>query len=118
MPCPSSPKCVSSDATDRRHSIAPFKIIVKPEDGWAVLVEEIAELPRTMLVTATDAYLHAEVKSALFGFVDDLECHLRPDLNMIALRSSARLGYYDLGVNRKRIEKLRQHLRARGVIAS
>ena len=58
----------------------------------------------------TDDYLHAECRSALFGFVDDLELHLRASDGIIAVRSASRLGYGDLGVNRRRVESLRSAL--------
>jgi uncharacterized protein (DUF1499 family) len=51
-----------------------------------------------------------------FGFVDDLELHLRPQENAIAVRSAARLGYSDFGVNRRRVENLRNAVRRRGAI--
>ena len=68
------------------------------------------------IISLTDEYIHAECTSAVFGFVDDLELHLRPQEKLIAVRSAARLGYSDLGVNRKRVESLRAALRERGVI--
>jgi len=64
----------------------------------------------------TDDYLHAECSSAFFGFVDDIELHLRSAQGVIAVRSAARLGHSDLGVNRKRVEKLRSLLTQQGVI--
>lgn len=76
----------------------------------------VASLPRTKIVTASDDYLHAECSSAIFGFVDDLELHLRPAQKVIAARSAARLGRSDLGVNRKRVENLRSLLRQQGVV--
>ncbi len=76
----------------------------------------MVNLPRTRIVTETDDYLHAECRSAFFGFVDDLELHLRPTQGIIALRSAARLGHSDFGVNRKRVENLRLLLRNQGVI--
>ena len=68
------------------------------------------------MVTATSDYIHAECSSAVFGFVDDLELHLRPAQNIIAVRSAARLGHGDFRVNRKRVEKLRSLLVQQGVI--
>lgn len=76
----------------------------------------VAGLPRAKIIRQTDNYLHAECSSAVFGFVDDLELHLRPEQNLIAVRSAARLGRSDLGVNRKRVEKLRSLLRREAVI--
>jgi uncharacterized protein (DUF1499 family) len=61
-------------------------------------------------------YLHAQCASALFGFVDDLELHLRASANLIAVRSASRVGHSDMGVNRRRVERLRAALRARGVV--
>jgi uncharacterized protein (DUF1499 family) len=66
-------------------------------------------------VFESDDYLHAECRSAVFGFVDDLELHLRRQSNSIAVRSASRLGYRDFGVNRKRVERLRAVLAAQGV---
>jgi uncharacterized protein (DUF1499 family) len=78
----------------------------------------VAKLPRTRIVTDAEGYLHAECRSALLGFVDDLELHLRPADAQIAVRSASRLGYSDMGVNRRRVEALRAALAARGVIRS
>jgi uncharacterized protein (DUF1499 family) len=70
-------------------------------------------MTRVRIVTATDHYLHAECSSALFGFVDDLECLLDAEAGVIHLRSAARMGYSDLGVNRRRIETLRERVNRR-----
>ncbi len=74
------------------------------------------ELPRARIVEETEDYLHAECRSALFGFVDDLELQLRPSESIIAVRSASRLGYSDFGVNRRRVEALRESLAGRGVL--
>lgn len=114
-PCPASPNCVGSDATDAAHRVEPYRLRVSPAEGWRTLFEVVAALPRTTVVTNTDDYLHVESRSALFGFVDDVEFQLRPADNTIAVRSASRLGYWDLGVNRRRVEQIRERLRARGI---
>jgi uncharacterized protein (DUF1499 family) len=53
-------------------------------------------------------YLHAEATSLIFRFVDDLECVLDRAANVIHVRSASRVGHGDMGVNRKRVERLRQ----------
>lgn len=115
-PCPSSPNCVSSDATDDVHRVEALALTGAPEEAWGSLREEVARWPRTTVVEDTGSYLHAECASALFGFVDDLELHLRASDGVIAVRSASRVGYGDLGVNRRRVEGLREALRARGVV--
>jgi uncharacterized protein (DUF1499 family) len=115
-PCPGSPNAVCSDAADAAHRVEPLVLAVAPAEAWGAAREAVAALPRTRLVTARDDYLHAECASRLLGFVDDLELHLRPEAGVIAVRSASRLGYSDLGVNRRRVETLRAALRAEGVV--
>lgn len=109
-PCPASPNCVSSDADDPRHAVAPLPAPGPAEQAWAAARDAVLALPRTTLVREEPGYLHAECRSALFGFVDDLELHLRPEQGLIAVRSASRLGYSDMGVNRRRVEALRAKL--------
>ena len=115
-PCPSSPNCFSSDDHDSDHIIAPFQLVKPANEVWPVVREIVSELPRTRIMKETEDYLHAECRSFLFGFVDDLELHLRPANEIIAVRSAARSGYSDFGVNRRRIESLRAALLSRGMI--
>jgi uncharacterized protein (DUF1499 family) len=114
--CPSSPNCVSSDATDPDHYIEPFLLTATPAEAWRVVQAIVAAEPNTKIITAESNYLHAECRSDLFGFVDDLEMHLRPAETVIAIRSASRLGYFDFGVNRKRLERLRSELSGKGLI--
>jgi uncharacterized protein (DUF1499 family) len=114
--CPLSPNCVSSDDADISHRIPAFQL-ARPADGaWRKVRSTIAGQPRTKIITQSHDYLHAECSSWFFGFVDDLELHLRATQDIIAVRSAARLGHSDFGVNRKRIENLRIELIKQGVI--
>ena len=107
---------MSSDASDAAHRIEAFALTTPPYDAWRIIREEVANLPRTTVVYEKTDYLHAQCASALFGFVDDLELHLRASSNLVAIRSASRVGYSDLGVNRRRVEQLREALRARRVV--
>lgn len=111
-PCPASPNCVCSD--DRE--IEPLRIVAQPQEAWAALRQAVLTLPRTRIVTERSDYLHAECTSAFFGFVDDLELHLRGQEGIIAVRSASRVGYSDFGVNTRRVEKIRAALASRGII--
>ncbi|AFZ59910.1 DUF1499 domain-containing protein [Anabaena cylindrica FACHB-243] len=106
-PCPPSPNCVSSQASDPLHQIAPLSFTSNPEQALSKLKGIIQSLPRTKLITETEDYLYAEFKSGLMGFVDDVEFYLDHNSNIIHMRSASRLGYGDLGVNRQRIETIR-----------
>jgi uncharacterized protein (DUF1499 family) len=115
-PCPAAPNCVSSDDTDPGHWVAAFELILPANEAWRAARAAVASLPRVKIVHESADYLHAECSSAVFGFVDDLELHLRAGQNLIAARSAARLGYGDFGVNRRRVENLRARLAAQGLI--
>lgn len=115
--CPASPNCVSSESRDPAHAIPAFYLVVDNAKGWKAARDAVAAMPRTTIVTETPDYLHAECASRLFGFVDDLELHLRgEDPGVIAVRSASRLGYSDMGVNRKRVELLRNALLKAGAL--
>ncbi|MCC5649986.1 DUF1499 domain-containing protein [Nostoc sp. XA013] len=109
-PCPNSPNCVSSQSTDAIHKIAPLTFTSTPEEAIANLKEIIQSLPRTKIISESQDYLYAEFKSALLGFVDDVEFYLDRNANVIQVRSASRLGQSDLGVNRQRIETIRGKL--------
>lgn len=114
--CPPKPNCVCSDATDPTRRIAPLTIRAEAPIVWRELCDAVEALPRSQCVERTNDYLHAEVRSWIFGFVDDLEFRLRIGEGIIGMRSAARTGYSDLGVNRRRLERLRRSLRSRGLV--
>lgn len=116
MPCPASPNCVSSDDAAPEHHVEALRLRSDPARAWAALGAVLQALPRTTIVKSGSDRLQAECRSRLFGFVDDLTFELRAADGVIAVRSAARLGYWDLGVNRRRVETIRARLRARGAV--
>ncbi len=108
--CPPRPSCVSSRDTGGIHGIAPLKF---QGDGAVALQrirEILARMPRTKIIDANDGYLHATQSSSVFGFTDDVEFLLDPENAQIQARSCARVGFFDFGVNRRRIEQVRSEL--------
>ncbi len=107
-PCPNSPNCVSSLATDARHNVVPLDLgEYSVEQALARLEALLSGQPRITLVQREpQGYLRAEVRSRVFAFVDDLELQIDPAHAVIHVRSASRTGRYDFGVNRKRVEAL------------
>ncbi len=103
-PCPESPNCVSSFESSEEHSIEPL----------AASLEQIQQVLLGMdaanIVEASAGYLYAEFTSPIMGYVDDVEFLTDPASNRTHVRSASRLGYSDLGANRKRIEAIRAQL--------
>lgn len=112
-PCPDSPNCVSSHPAD---GAAPWTLAEPAGQAWPKIRQQVAALPRTTLVTVSENYLHAESRSRVFGFVDDLELLLQPETQQLQWRSASRLGYSDLGVNQARIDTLAGELEKNAVI--
>ena len=106
-PCPSSPNCVSTQATDEGHAIAPFRYRKSRAEAKEALKVVLNGLSRTKLVEEDESYLHYEVTSLLLRFVDDVEFLFDDESKTIHFRSASRTGYGDLGVNRRRMEELR-----------
>ncbi|HXV68118.1 MAG TPA: DUF1499 domain-containing protein [Nitrospira sp.] len=107
LPCPSSPNCVSTQAQDARHAIAPLRYRKARAEAKEALKTAIATLPRTKLVEEDESYLHYEFTSLLLRFVDDVEFLFDDQTKTIHFRSASRTGYGDLGVNRQRMEQIR-----------
>jgi len=106
-PCPESPNCVSSLADDPGHSIPPITYTGDPHTAWITIRAVLLAQQRSVLVDDAADYLHAEVRSLIFRFVDDVELLHRPEQRLIHVRSASRTGYGDFGVNRRRVENLR-----------
>ncbi|MGE0468644.1 MAG: DUF1499 domain-containing protein [Nitrospira sp.] len=106
-PCPSSPNCVSTQATDEGHAIYPFPYKKPRAEAKEALKAAIARLPRTKLIEEDESYLHYEFTSLLLRFVDDVEFLFDDDTKTVHFRSASRLGYSDLGANRRRMEEVR-----------
>ena len=116
-PCPSTPNCVSSlEPAGSSHHVAAFELAVPASEAWPVAVDAMRGWPRTEIARSGDAALHAVARSALFRFADDVELRLDAAAGRIDVRSASRLGRSDLGVNRRRVEKLRAELAERGVV--
>jgi uncharacterized protein (DUF1499 family) len=105
--CPDNPNCVSSQSTDTVHAVAPLIYTGTATDAFTAIRKIIAGMKRAVVVEETDAYLHIEFTSALFRLVDDVEFIVDDAEKKIHIRSASRIGYSDLGVNRKRIEQIR-----------
>jgi uncharacterized protein (DUF1499 family) len=105
--CPNSPNCVSSQSTDPRHAIDPLRYEGTAEKARRFLIDAVSGMKRARIVAADERYIHAEFTSALFRFVDDVEFLLDDGGKTIHVRSGSRVGYSDLGVNRRRVEEIR-----------
>lgn len=107
--CPNKHNCVCSEhKDDANHYIDP---IIIPQnntlDTFSLLKNTIQEMGGTIQIES-DNYLAATFTSAIFKFVDDLEIRIDSTQKVIHIRSASRVGYSDMGVNKKRTELLKK----------
>ena len=116
--CPNRPNCVSSQSSDKEHYIEPIVMTVAPAEAKNHILTVLNQFERTKIIVTDDNYVRVTFTSRIFRFVDDMEFYF-PDVIpqgatskeiTIHIRSASRVGYSDLGANRKRIERIRRQL--------
>lgn len=105
--CPGTPNCVSSLAEDPARRVEPFPVRGGPVRSMERLKNIIGSMPRSTIVSFSEQRMEVEFRS-LLGFVDDIILVLSTDQDVIHIRSAARSGTWDLGVNRRRVERIRK----------
>jgi len=106
-PCPSSPNCVSSRDPDPSRRVDPIPFRGTVEEAREALEAVVRSLPRATIVASSGIGIRAEFRS-LLGFVDDVEFRIDGAAGVIHVRSASRTGYWDFGVNRRRVETIRE----------
>ena len=110
--CPNKPNCVCSEyKDDANHYIDPISIpqniTLDTFDTFSLLKNAIQDMGGNVHIE-NDNYLAATFTSAIFKFVDDLEIRIDSTQKVIHIRSASRVGYSDMGVNKKRTELLKK----------
>jgi uncharacterized protein (DUF1499 family) len=99
---------VSSRDPDPTRRVDPILFTRDSAAAWSRLRKLIAEMKGARIAENEMGYLHAEFRSALFGFVDDVEFRMDEAAGRIDVRSASRKGYFDFGVNRRRVQEIRE----------
>lgn len=114
-PCPESPNCVCSQLpkSETTHYIDPISYEFSEVEIKEKITSVIKEYPRTKIISDEGNYLHVEFKTMIFRFVDDLEILIDDSSKLVHFRSASRIGYSDLGTNRKRVEALKARIQSK-----
>jgi uncharacterized protein (DUF1499 family) len=111
-PCPDKPNCVCSEYDgDIQHYIEPLPLSAEQLPGAISYIKISIERLGGKIQTESNAYLAATFSSSFFGFIDDVEFRIDAENQLIHIRSAARLGYSDFGINNKRVNDLKTILR-------
>ena len=106
-PCPGTPNCVSSQEKNSQHRIQPITFEGSLELAKERLHRVINSMRGTRIITQDVLYWHVEFTTQLLRFIDDVEFYFDGSQSLIHVRSASRQGYWDLGVNRRRVETIR-----------
>jgi uncharacterized protein (DUF1499 family) len=109
--CPASPNCVSSLASTESQRVEALRYSGDAAQAQSRLLNVLKGMESVRIVHLEEDYIHAEFRSALLGFVDDVEFLFDPP-GAIQMRSASRLGYSDFGVNRERVAAIRARFAA------
>ena len=102
-----------SPITNPFNSVLIEKELINVDKKFIQLVSIAKALPRTEVVESSENYWRGICRSLIFRFPDDLEILklegrslISRSKGIIQIRSAARLGQSDLGVNLRRVEYL------------
>jgi len=107
-PCPESPNCVSTQSADAEHAIPPLPITGSVQQAQDKLLAVLAGLPRMNIVVNDPGYVYVEFQTGIMMYTDDVEFWFDETAGVIHFRSASRLGTSDLGLNRRRMEEIRE----------
>jgi len=105
-PCPGKPNCICSEDEKTDAWVEPLTFQGPPARAWGRLKAALQEIGGT-IQRQNDQYIWATFSTRVFRFVDDVEFRMVTDENTIHVRSASRVGYSDLGLNKRRMERLR-----------
>jgi len=77
----------------------------------AALLGVLRDSGRAQVVEDEGDYVRVVFKSMVFRFSDDVEFLFDDPAKTIHLKSASRVGYSDLGVNRRRCEAIRERFK-------
>ncbi len=105
--CSEKPNCVCSEfSNDGEHYVEPLKFEGSVHDAIEVLKKIIKE-SGGLVQRISDNYFAVTFTTKIIGFIDDFEIRIDPEAKLIHMRSASRVGYGDLGVNKKRVENIK-----------
>lgn len=105
-PCPDKPNCINTEyPNDQKHFVEPLVFSDKSLEQVASKIKSVIVSMGGTFIKDDKFYIYATFTSGLFKFVDDFEVRIDEVSQQIHIRSASRTGYYDFGVNGKRVKE-------------
>ena len=113
-PLGSRPNSVSTQTDQKSKLVKSIAFEGEVNEQMANIAKVLAEMPGASIKQQDDDYVYAVFTSSLMRFKDDVEVFIDAQEKRVHFRSASRVGYSDLGVNRKRYEEFAKRLSAAG----
>ncbi len=105
-PCPDAPNCVSTQSKKPRHAMRPLPFNGTKDQSRNRITAIIRGLKGSKIIETSDSYIYARFRTRFLRFIDDIEFFLDDTARTAHFRSGSRVGYYDFGLNRRRMIKI------------
>ncbi len=106
--CPFSPNCVSTLVSDRDfvHHMDPISYEGPREAAVERLLAILSDMDRVEIVEQQPGMIRTTFTTKRMEYVDDVVFLFDDVEKLIHFRSASRLGFWDLGVNRRRMKTI------------
>ena len=105
-PLSSKPNNISTQASEPEKRVDPLEFKATAKETSTALIIAIHSVGKATLEVEDEDYLHAVFTTPLMRFHDDAEFWLDVEEKLVHVRSASRAGYSDMGMNRRRYQKL------------
>lgn len=102
------PNAVSSQTDEKDKSVEALKFKGNLENSKNVIYKAIENYGNAKTVRNEKNYLYVIFTTGKMKYHDDVEFYFDESEKLIHFRSSSRIGYSDLGLNRERYNKLKE----------
>ncbi|MFT5573704.1 MAG: hypothetical protein ACI9FR_002639 [Cryomorphaceae bacterium] len=105
---PGSPNAVSSQTGQSSKQVEALPLKGSVVETKGIIIDCLSKMGGNKITVQTDDYIHAVFTSRLFRFKDDVEFYIDAISGQVHFRSGSRVGYSDMGANRKRYQGFRE----------
>jgi uncharacterized protein (DUF1499 family) len=102
------PNNVSSQTNEKEKYVEPLNFIDDLAKSRSKIISILDEYPGAKIIKDEDTYIYAVFTTGTMKYKDDVEFYFDENSNVIHYRSSSRIGYSDMGLNRERYNAIAQ----------
>lgn len=106
------PNCVSTQTEAKSKRVPALSYQKNLSDQMQGVIKTIEAMPGSKILQCEGNYLYAVFTTKIMRFKDDVEIYLDDAAKQLHFRSASRVGYSDLGVNKKRYERFVEMLKS------